>query len=62
MYLFRHVEEEPLVSDELPAYPDLFCDGEVIGADDQPPASNADCGEGMIDWFASDEAAFWMSL
>ncbi len=60
MYFLKHSDEQSTVS-ELPEYIDAVCDGESNSLEDQPPADNAATTEAMPDWFASDEAGFWMS-
>ncbi len=59
MYFFKHNDDEPTVTDELPDYIDSLIpidpaddlDIQAVGSEDDP-----------CTWLASDEAAFWMGM
>ena len=62
MDLLERVDEQSIVPDELPEHADSLCDNKANTGEDQQSLLNSDSTEDMASWFASDEAAFWMSL
>ncbi len=61
--LFIHVDDRCAVSDDQPEFKDTLCKTDSNEGEDQrttPSAENVP--EDMADWFASDEAAFWMGM
>ncbi len=61
MVFLKHPDEQSIVS-EPPEYADQMGDSEGPGVEDPAPRVSTESTEDMADWFASDEAGFWMSL
>ncbi len=62
MYYLRHTDEQCIVSIDRLEPVDGPCDCAANDDDEQQVVADSGCTETMASWFASDEAAFWMSL
>ncbi len=62
MYYLKHADEQAIVADDLPEHLDTSFDGEPNDRDDSQAQTTTGSLADIDDWFASDDAAFWMSL